>query len=360
MSGGDRMAKICVLPGDGCGVEVTKEAVKALRAAEKRFGLRLELEEALFGGAATDAAGDPLPESTLALCRAADAVLLGAAGGPKWETVPKAKRPESGLLRLRWELQTFANLRPSKAYAQLLSVSPLKREVVEGADILFVREECGGLYYGQPKGITGARAVDTLVYDEDEIRRVCRVAFDLAEKRRSVLTSVDKANVLATSELWRATVKAMAKDHPSVKLNHLLVDTASMRLVMNPREFDVIVTENSFGDILTDEAAVLTGSIGLLPSACLGDAHQIYEPVHGSAPDIAGKDIANPLGAILSAALLCRYSLAHEEAASALERAVDAVLSSGLRTKDIAQPGTRIVGTEEMGTRVAERVLAER
>jgi 3-isopropylmalate dehydrogenase len=352
------MARICVLPGDGCGVEVIREGVRALRAAEKRFGLRLEIEEALFGGVATDATGDPLPETTLALCRAADAVFLGAAGGPKWETVPKAKRPESGLLRLRWELQTYANLRPSKAYAPLLSVSPLKREVVEGADVLFVREECGGLYYGQPKGITGTRAVDTLVYDEHEIRRVCRVAFQLAEKRRSVLTSVDKANVLATSELWRTTVKSMAKEHPNVKLNHLLVDTASMRLVMNPRDFDVIVTENSFGDILTDEAAVLSGSIGMLPSACIGDEHQIYEPVHGSAPDIAGKDIANPLGAILSAALLLRYSVKHEEAAQALERAVDAVLERGLRTKDIEEDGTTVIGTEEMGTRVAERILA--
>lgn len=353
-------AHICVLPGDGCGVEVIREALKALRAAEKVFGLELHCEEALFGGVATDAAGDPLPESTLALCRAADAVLLGAAGGPKWETAPKSKRPEAGLLRLRWELQTFANLRPSKAYPELLGVSPLKREVVEGADVLVVREECGGLYYGLPKGIEGNRGVDTMVYDVEEIRRVCRVGFEMAMKRRSILTSVDKANVLATSELWRATIKAMAPEFPGVRLNHLLVDTAAMNLVMNPRAFDVIVTENTFGDILTDEVAVFCGSIGMLPSACLGPKHQLYEPVHGSAPDIAGKDIANPLGAILSAALLLRHSLEHEEAALALERAVDSVLARGLRTKDIAAPGSSVIGTTAMGSAVAETILSTR
>ncbi|CAK0781721.1 3-isopropylmalate dehydrogenase [Gammaproteobacteria bacterium] len=347
--------KILVLPGDGIGVEIMAEAVKILEVLRSEFGLGVEMETALVGGAAIDATGHPLPEDTLRLAKAADAVLLGAVGGPKWEPLPYAIRPERGLLGLRSELGLFANLRPALLYPQLAGASTLRPEVVAGLDIMIVRELTGGLYFGQPRGVrtleNGERqGFNTLVYSESEIERIGRVAFDIARKRGRKLCSVDKANVLECTELWREVMVRVHKDYPDVALSHMYVDNAAMQLVRNPRQFDVMVTENMFGDILSDAAAMLTGSIGMLPSASL-DAHGkgMYEPIHGSAPDIAGQGIANPLATLLSVAMMLRYTLNVPDLALRLETAVGSVLNAGLRTGDIYTEGCRRVGTKEMG-----------
>lgn len=355
------MSRIAILAGDGVGPEVTAEAMKVLKATSARFNLSLIFEAGLIGGAALDANGVPLPEETIALCQRSAAVLFGAVGGPKWDALQRSIRPERGILALRKALGLFANLRPAKLLSPLADASPLKREVVEGTDLLVVRELLGGIYFGEPRRIEqiegGERAVDTLAYTTQEIERIARVAFQAALKRKRKVTSVDKANVLASSELWRRVVNEVANDYPDVAVEHLYIDNCAMQLVQHPRQFDVILTENLFGDILSDEAATVVGSIGLLPSASLGGGVGLYEPVHGSAPDIAGKDQANPLAAILSAALLLRYTLNHEEAALAIEQAVIAVLEAGYRTPDIAQSGTIQVGTQRMGDLVVEAML---
>ncbi|KAF1712068.1 3-isopropylmalate dehydrogenase [Pseudoxanthomonas kalamensis DSM 18571] len=349
--------KILVLPGDGIGPEIMAEAVKVLQRADAAFGLQLELEYDDLGGAAYERYGTPLADETLARARAADAVLLGAVGGPKWDTIDPALRPERGLLKIRSQLGLFANLRPALLYPQLAAASTLKPEVVAGLDILIVRELTGGIYFGAPRGretVDGQRrAYDTLPYSEGEIARIARVGFDAAMQRGRKLCSVDKANVLASSQLWREVVEEVAKDYPDVQLSHMYVDNAAMQLVRAPKQFDVIVTDNMFGDILSDQASMLTGSIGMLPSASLdADNKGMYEPSHGSAPDIAGQGVANPLATILSAAMMLRYSFGCADAADAIERAVGAVLDQGLRTADICADGGRKVGTAEMGAAV--------
>ncbi|WP_106419949.1 3-isopropylmalate dehydrogenase [Salinicola tamaricis] len=349
--------KILVLPGDGIGPEITAEAVKVLDAC-RAAGLDAELEQGLVGGAGYDAEGHPLPESTLAKAKAADAILLGAVGGPKWDTLEDlTKRPEKGLLGLRKHLNLFANLRPALLYPQLAEASTLKPEVVSGLDIMIVRELTGGIYFGQPRGIEtrdGERVgYNTYVYSESEIERIGRVAFEMAQKRGGKLCSVDKANVLEVTILWREVMNRLAPEYPDVELSHMYVDNAAMQLVRAPKQFDVVVTGNMFGDILSDAAAMLTGSIGMLPSASLNERQQgMYEPCHGSAPDIAGQGLANPLATILSVAMMLRYSLGESALAERIERAVGQVLDAGLRTADIAYPGTRQVSTAEMGDAV--------
>ncbi len=351
--------KIAVLPGDGIGPEVVAEAVKVLERLRRDYGLKIELETAPVGGAAYDQAGQPLPPATLQLAQAADAVLLGAVGGLKYDTLPRELRPEKALLGLRSELKLFANLRPAILYPQLASASTLKPEVVAGLDLLIVRELTGDIYFGEPRGVrtlaNGERqGFNTMVYAEHEVARVARVAFDAARKRRKKLCSVEKANVLETSGLWREVVIRVAKDYPDIELSHMYVDNAAMQLVRAPKQFDVIVTGNIFGDILSDEAAMLTGSIGMLPSASLDTANKgMYEPIHGSAPDIAGKGVANPLATILSVAMMLRYTLNETALAARVEKAVSNVLDQGLRTGDIYTEGTKKVGTKEMGDAVA-------
>ena len=347
--------RITLLPGDGIGPEIMAVAVDVLQAIALQFDLSFTFQEALIGGAAIDATGQPLPEETLTLARASDAVLLAAIGGYKWDNLPRQQRPETGLLAIREGLGLFANLRPATIFPQLIDASSLKREVVEGVDIMVVRELTGGIYFGQPKGIfsmeTGEkRGVNTMAYRESEIDRIAKVAFETAQKRGHRLCSVDKANVLDVSQLWRDRVTQMAGQYPDVELSHLYVDNAAMQLVRDPRQFDTIVTGNLFGDILSDEAAMLTGSIGMLPSASLGETGPgLFEPVHGSAPDIAGQDKANPLAQVLSAAMLLRYGLNQGEAADKVERAVQQVLEQGYRTGDILSPGTQLVGCRAMG-----------
>ncbi len=349
--------KILILPGDGIGPEIIAEAVKVLNLANEKFNLGLETVEGELGGAAIDKHGVPLADSTLELAREVDAVLLGAVGGPKWDTIEKSIRPERGLLKIRSELGLFANLRPAILYPQLADASSLKPEVVSGLDILIVRELTGGIYFGVPRDQiveNGERkAFDTLPYSESEIRRIARVGFDMAMVRNKKLCSVDKANVLASSQLWREVVEEVAKDYPEVELSHMYVDNAAMQLVRAPKQFDVMVTDNMFGDILSDEASMLTGSIGMLPSASL-DANNkgMYEPCHGSAPDIAGKGLANPLATILSVSMMLRYTFNQAAAADAIEQAVSLVLDQGLRTGDIMSEGMRQVGTAEMGDAV--------
>lgn len=355
------MARIAVLPGDGVGPEVIREAVKVLQRTAARFGIPLEFKEGIVGGAAIDRLGTPLPSQTRGLCESSDAILFGAVGGPKWDGLPVDRRPERGLLALRKELQLYANLRPVKVFPSLVDASPLKREIVEGVDLLVLRELTGGLYFAEPKGIRpapdgrGELGIDTLIYTTAEIERIARIGFQLAGQRRRRLTSVDKANVLASSQLWRRVVSTMASEFPDIELEHMLVDTCSMQLVREPRRFDVVLTENTFGDILSDEAAMLAGSIGMLPSASLGEGTGLFEPIHGSAPDIAGQDTVNPLAAILSGAMLLRHSLGQEAAATAIETAVLDVLEQGYRATDIMQPGNTQVGTARMGDLVAER-----
>lgn len=348
--------KIAVLPGDGIGKEVTAEAVKVLRAA---VGAKaLELTEAPVGGAGVEAAGDPLPPRTLEIAQRADAILFGAAGVPGDEAIPYAMRPGASLLRLRKALGLFANFRPAFLFSELVEASTLKREVVEGLDIMILRELTGDLYFGEPRGVTtnstGEReAFNTMRYSEGEVERIVRVAFATARKRRRKVCSVDKANVLETMQLWREVATRVGKDYPDVELTHQFVDAAAMMLMRAPRQFDVIVTGNVFGDILSDAAAMLTGSIGMLPSASLGKGTQgLYEPVHGTAPDIAGKNIANPLAAILSAELMLRYSFDDARSAERISAAVRKVLAAGYRTVDIYQPGMKRVGTREMGDAV--------
>jgi 3-isopropylmalate dehydrogenase len=345
--------KICVLPGDGIGPEITAEAVRVLKA----LGLEFEMEEALLGGCAVDATGNPYPEATQKLARAAAAVLLGAVGGPQWDNNPREQRPERGLLGIRKDLGLFANLRPAVLYPELANASTLKPEVVAGLDILIVRELTGDIYFGQPRGIetrNGERVgVNTMVYSESEIRRIARVAFEAARKRNRKVCSVDKMNVLECTQLWRDVVIETARDYPDIELSHMLVDNCAMQLVRNPKQFDVVVTGNMFGDILSDEASMLTGSIGMLPSASLDEKNKgLYEPSHGSAPDIAGKGVANPLATILSAAMMLRYTFNNETAANRVENAVKKVLAQGFRTGDIYEPGMKRVGTKEMGDAV--------
>src|SRR6478609_6658184 len=346
--------KIAVLPGDGIGPEIVAQAVKVLKA----LNLNLEMTEAPIGGAGYEAAGDPLPDATLKLAKEADAVLLGAVGDWKYDKLERHLRPERGLLRIRKELNLFANLRPALLYPELADASTLKPEVVSGLDLMIIRELTGDIYFGQPRGIStlesGEReGINTMRYNESEIRRIGRVAFDIAMKRNKKVCSVDKANVLETTELWRQVMIELSKEYPEVELSHMYVDNAAMQLVRAPKQFDVMVTGNIFGDILSDEASMLTGSIGMLPSASL-DANNkgMYEPSHGSAPDIAGKDVANPLATILSAAMMLRFSLGKPEQADRIENAVKAVLAQGLRTPDIYEAGTTKVGTEQMGDAV--------
>jgi 3-isopropylmalate dehydrogenase len=353
--------KIAVLPGDGVGQEVTPEAVRVLTTVGKARGVGFEFEHGVVGGAAIDQAGTPLPPATFDLCRQANAILFGAVGGPRWDALTPDKRPERGLLTLRKELDLFANLRPAKCFPMLVDASPLKREVVSGTDLMVIRELTGGLYFGEPRGVERgtdgtARAVNTMAYTTREIERVARVAFDVARKRQKRLASVDKANVLIVSQLWREVVTRVAQDYPDVTLEHILVDNCAMALVGRPTAFDTIVTENMFGDILSDEAAILAGSMGMLPSASIGGAVGLYEPVHGSAPDIAGKGIANPLAAILSTSMLLRYSLNMLPDADRVEAAVLRVLEQGYRTADIAATGSTRVGTKEMGDLVVRAV----
>ena len=350
--------QILILPGDGIGPEIMAEAVKVLELANSKYSLGFELSHDVIGGAAIDKHGVPLADETLDRARAADAVLLGAVGGPKWDKIERDIRPERGLLKIRAQLGLFGNLRPAILYPQLADASSLKPEVVAGLDILIVRELTGGIYFGSPRGVreleNGERqAYDTLPYSESEIRRIARVGFDMARVRGKKVCSVDKANVLASSQLWREIVEEVAKDYPDVELSHMYVDNAAMQLVKEPKRFDVVVTGNMFGDILSDEASMLTGSIGMLPSASLNSSNQgLYEPSHGSAPDIAGKGVANPLATILSAAMRLRFSLNQEAAAQRIEAAVQKVLAKGLRTADIHSEGPTKVSTREMGDAV--------
>lgn len=351
--------KVTILPGDGIGPEVCGQAVAVLEYVSAVLGIDLETEEHLISGAAIRETGSHFPAETEAACRQSDAVLLGAVGTPEFDHLLPEERPEMGLLKLRKALGGFANLRPSAAIPALIDSSPLRRGIFEGTDLLIVRELLGGLYFGQPRGFAddNTEAHNTMRYSVGEIERVARVAFEAAKKRRKKLTSVDKANVLETSRLWRETVTRIGKDYPDVALEHEFVDACAMHLVTNPTRFDVILTENLFGDILSDEAAVLTGSLGMLASATIGGDVDLYEPVHGSAPDIAGKNIANPLGAIASAAMLLRYTAKHEAAADAIEKAIHWVLEQGHRTADIARPDDTIVSTTEMGAMVANRAV---
>lgn len=351
---------IAALPGDGIGPEVTVQAQNVLRAVADRFGFAVDFHEAVIGGCAIDSIGIPLPNETISVCKSCDAVLLGAVGGPKWDSLPAEIRPEKGLLQIRSSLGLYANIRPAAVMPALRAASPLKAEIVEkGVDMIIVRELTGGIYFGSrgrnlKDGIQ--RAYDTEEYSVPEIERIARTAFALAQKRSGKVCSVDKANVLESSRLWRETVTRVAKDYKGVSLSHMYVDNAAMQLIRDPSQFDIILTGNMFGDILSDEASQLTGSIGTLPSASLGEGKLgLYEPIHGSAPDIAGKDIANPIAAILSAAMMLRFSLDLEEAAAAIENAVNSVLMQGFKTHDLS--GGKAVGTAEMGQYIAEAVL---
>lgn len=357
-------AKIAVLPGDGIGPEVMREALKVLDAVQRRFGLQLEWEAADVGGSAIDRFGQALPADTLALCEASNAVLFGSVGGPKWESMPPERQPErASLLPLRRHFNLFCNLRPAKVFTSLTAASPLRPDIVkDGFDILCVRELTGDIYFGRPRGREGSggeeRAFDTMAYRRLEIERIARSAFGLARSRRQHVTSVDKANVLATSVFWREVVSAVAAEFTDIRLTHLYIDNAAMQLVKNPHQFDVLLCGNLFGDILSDECAMLTGSLGLLPSASINhDRFGLYEPAGGSAPDIAGKGIANPIAQILSAAMMLRISLGCEEAAVAVERAVSDALEEGLRTADIAAPGAPSIGTAEMGDAIVKRIM---
>ncbi|SBS35950.1 3-isopropylmalate dehydrogenase [Marinomonas aquimarina] len=356
--------KVLVLPGDGIGPEIVEQAVRVLDAVNSSFDLGIEHESALVGGSAYDETGSPLPETTLTKAKAADAILLGAVGGPKWDGLDMSVRPEKGLLGLRSNLELFANLRPAILYPQLAEASSLKPEIVAGLDILIVRELTGGIYFGQPRGIrtleNGEReGFNTYVYNESEIRRIARSAFEAARQRNKRVCSIDKSNVLEVTVLWKEIMEEVSKEYPDVELSHMLVDNAAMQLVRAPKQFDVMVTGNMFGDILSDAAAMLTGSIGMLPSASLNaEGRGMYEPCHGSAPDIAGKGVANPLATILSVAMMLRYSLDAKDAADAIEAAVSKVLDQGLRTADIASQGSETVSTSQMGDAVLAALKA--
>ena len=355
--------KIAVLPGDGIGPEIVAEAVKVIECLRREYELDVEMEEGLVGGAAIDATGGPLPEESLKLAKDSDAILLGAVGGYKWESLDISIRPEKGLLGLRSELQLFSNLRPAILYPQLASASTLKPEVVSGLDLMIVRELTGGIYFGQPRGVRTLdngekQGYNTLIYKESEIERIGRSAFEIAQKRNKRLCSVDKANVLECTELWREVMESISKDYPDVELSHMYVDNAAMQLVRAPKQFDIMVTTNMFGDILSDCAAMLTGSIGMLPSASLdANGKGMYEPIHGSAPDIAGKDIANPIATILSVAMMLRYSFNEPEMADHIEQGVNTVLDADYRTADIYTDGMRKVGTQEMGDAIVSAII---
>jgi len=352
-------ANIAILPGDGIGPEVVAQGVRVLGAVAGRFGHTFDLTQALIGGAALDTCGTALPADTLAIAKSSDAILLGAVGGPKWDNPDALERPEMGLLGLRKSLALYANLRPVKVQPSLVAASPIRPDRLDGVDILVVRELTGGLYFG-PQGRTDDRAFDTCVYTTPEVERVVRLAGRIARERRGKLTSVDKANVLMTSRLWRNVVARLARDEfPDLTVEHMLVDACAMHLIRRPTEFDVIVTENTFGDILTDEASVLAGSMGLLPSASLGDTRQgLYEPIHGSAPDITGQGVANPIGAILSVALLLRHSLGLETEAKAIETAVSTTIDSGCLTRDLAPSGIRPASTHDVGSAVIAKLTS--
>lgn len=354
-------ARIAVLAGDGVGQEIVPEAVRLLKAVGERFHHVFEFVSGDVGGAAIEKVGVPLPQETLTLAQQSDAVLLGAVGGPRWEGLEYQRRPERALLGLREHLGLFANLRPAKLYPMLAEASTLKREVIEGIDLLVVRELTGGIYFGKPKGIEkipgGEKGVNTEVYTTEEIRRIAKVAFEAARKRRRRVTSVDKANVLESSELWRRVVSEVHAGYPDVELSHMYVDNCAMQLVRNPKQFDVLLTTNLFGDILSDEAAMLTGSIGMLPSASLGVRAGLYEPIHGSAPDIAGKNLANPIATIASAAMMLAYTFRLEKEAEAIDHAILKTLEQGYRTKDIHSRGTKLVGTVEMGTAILKNLV---
>jgi len=354
--------RIAVLPGDGIGKEVTRGAIEVLQAIATRFNHQFEFQYGLIGGEAIDQKGTPLPAETLDMCRQSDAVLLGAVGGPKWDGNPPHLRPEKGLLAIRKEMNLFANLRPVKFYASLADSSPLKADIIQDVDFVIVRELTGGLYFGKPSGRRMENGeetvVDTLLYKREEMTRIITVAFELASKRKKKVTSVDKANVLESSRMWREIAEEVAKEFPDVELEHMLVDNAAMQLIRNPKQFDVMVTENMFGDILSDEASMLTGSLGMLPSASLSTTGpSLYEPIHGSAPDIAGKNKANPIATILSSAMMLRLSFGLHEEANAIERAVQQVLTSGYRTADVAKKGERVVSTKEMVDEIKAAIL---
>jgi len=351
--------QIAVLPGDGIGAEITEEAVKLLEEVANQFGHSFQFRWADIGGSAIDKTGNPLPDETLEICRQSDAVLLGAVGGPKWDHLPGDQRPEAGLLKIRKSLGLYANLRHVSVFPALADASPLKRELIEGIDIMIVRELTGGIYFGQPRGRKateeGLAVVDTLYYTEAEIERILRKAFEIAQVRRKHLVSVDKANVLDSSRLWREVAERVAKDYPDVTLEHMLVDNAAMQLIRKPAQFDTIVTENMFGDILSDEASMLGGSLGMLPSASLSEkGPSLYEPVHGSAPDIAGKNIANPLATFLSVAMMLKYSFDLHTESKAVEQAIHKVLADGYRTADIAGDAPNYLSTTEMSAKVRE------
>ncbi len=354
--------KICVMPGDGIGPEITKQALLVLEAIGKKFGHSFEIDEALIGGIAIDTDGVPLPQATIDKCKQADAVILGAVGGEKWDTIDPAIRPERGLLGIRKELALFANLRPAVLFPELAGACLLRPDIVkDGLDIMVIRELTGGIYFGKPAGVEvrdGKRVgYNTMIYDEDEVRRIAKVGFETAMKRTKRLCSVEKANVLDVSRLWREVMLEVAKDYPEVELTHMYVDNAAMQLVRNPNQFDTIVTGNLFGDILSDEAAVITGSIGMLPSASMGaEGPALYEPIHGSAPDIAGKNVANPLATILSISMMLRYSFNLEAEAKCIDDAVQKVLQDDYRTQDIMEEGKKLVSTTEMGELVVKNI----
>ena len=345
---------ITVLPGDGIGPEVTAAAVRVLKAAAKEFNLEITLQEKPFGGTSIDQFGEPLTDDTLQTCLQSDAVLLGAVGGPKWENLPQRQKPEAGLLGIRKALGLFANIRPAKVYPAFVNNSTLKAEVLRGTDFVVLRELTGGIYFGQPRGYNAEKGWNTMVYEKYEVERIARKAFEIAALRNKRVTSVDKANVLDVSQFWRDVVAEVHKEYPKIELNNLYVDNAAMQIVRDPRQFDVILTSNLFGDILSDIAGMITGSLGMLPSASLGEKHALYEPVHGSAPDIAGQGKANPIAAIASVAMMFGYSFEMTKAAQIIEQAIEKALEAGYRTADIFQPGTKLVGTEEMGDIIVE------
>ncbi len=352
--------KIAVLPGDGIGPEIIDAALKVLDVISKKYGITFEYKFGLVGGAAIDETGDPLPPETLKICKESDAVLFGAVGGEKWDNLPTDKRPEKGLLRIRKELELFANIRPARAYEALLDASPLKQEIIKGVDLVVLRELTGDVYFGEPRGrdIRNGERVgyNTMIYYEHEVRRIAKLAFEMARNRRNKVTSVDKANVLEVSGLWREIVNEVHADYADVELEHMYVDNCAMQLIRRPRDFDVIVTGNIFGDIISDEAGALTGSLGMLPSASIGERYAFYEPIHGSAPDIAGKGIANPIATILSAAMMLDLTCKLPQAAKDIENAIEKVLQDGYRTGDIWSPETKKVNTAEMTEEIIKRL----
>lgn len=344
------MYKIMLLPGDGIGTEVTASAVEVLKAVGEKFNVEFEFSNGLIGGCSYDAYSSPLTDETLSLCYSSDAVFLGAVGGPKWENLEHHLKPEAALLKLRKALGLFANLRPAKVYSSMLSASSLREEVLDGTDVLILRELTGGIYFGEPRGYDSEKGFNTMIYSKPEIERIARKAFELARLRDKRVTSVDKANVLEVSQFWRKVVLEVHKDYPDVELNHMYVDNAAMQIVRNPKQFDVMLTSNLFGDILSDIAAMITGSLGMLPSASLGSKYALYEPVHGSAPDIAGKNMANPIAAISSVAMMLKYSFQMDKASQLIEESIESILSKGYRTKDIYKDGDKLVSTSEMTT----------